>query len=332
MNARKSILRNLILLVIVILIGIVGFIVVDVVEKKQIREKTEQVAKDYEAKDYYEFNNKYYKQNDDLQVVLCVGLDSYDSEDSQEDSYRNNRLADCIVLLVLNKVDKTVLPIQINRDTMTSFHMLGINGRITNDSFGQIALSHTYGKDGKDDLSSLQNTRDAVSELMCDIRIDNYISITMDAVAKINDKAGGVTVYVEDDFSSIDPSIVQGRNCLLLGEQALTFVRARKGLDDSSNIARLNRQRVYLRALYETCKQRVKNDNDFVRSALDSIEVKSSESVSGLSDIGNTLLEYELLDAIQLKGEAIENGYIEFYPDQEALEQLCINIFYKEVK
>lgn len=331
MNAKKNILRNLIILVIAILIGIVGFIVVDLIEKAQINKVSEQVKKDSESFGYYLFNDRYYKQNDDLQIVLCVGLDSYD-EPVDEQSYRNNRLADCIVLLVLNKNDKTVLPIQINRDTMTNFHILGIGGRITNDSYGQIALSHTYGKDGKDDLSSLQNTRDAVSELMCDIRIDNYISITMDAVSKINDKAGGVIVHVDDDFSSIDETIIQGEDCLLLGQHALTFVRARKGLDDSSNINRMNRQRVYLRALYETCKAKVKTDNDFIRSALDSIEVKSSESISGLSDIGNTLLEYELLDAIKLKGEVQEKEYVEFYPDMQALEQLCINIFYKEVK
>ena len=322
--------RKIVIVLIILLLGVIGFIVVDLVEKSQIEKVKEQVKKDSEQLDYYQYNGNNYKQNDDLQVILCVGLDTYD-EEPIEDSYRNNKLADCIVLLVLNKNDKTVLPIQINRDTMTEFHILGINGRITNDAYGQIALSHTYGKDGKDDLNSLQNVRDAVSKLMCDIKIDNYISLTMDAVAKINDKAGGVTVLVEDDFSSIDPTIEQGKEVTLYGNHALTFVRARKGLDDSSNINRLNRQRVYLRSLYETCKKKVNEDNDFVRSALDSIQVKSSESLSGLSDIGNTLLEYKLLDAVQLKGEAIENEFVEFYPDEEALKELCIDTFYKLV-
>lgn len=77
------------------------------------------------------------------------------------------------------------------------------------------------------------------------------------------------------------------------------------------------------------------NENDIVEIDLmhiiEVLLVKSSESLSGLSDIGNTLLEYKLLDAVQLKGEAIENEFVEFYPDEEALKELCIDTFYKLV-
>lgn len=210
--------------------------------------------KDTEILEYYSYNGQNYVQDDNKQVLLCVGLDSYDN--SLVDSYRNDELADCIVLLVLDKTDKTVLPIQINRDTMTSFHVLGIGGRITNDEVGQIALSHSYGTGG---IDSLVNVKDAVSKLMCDVDIDFYMSLTMDAVAKINDKAGGVTVMVEDDFSSIDPTIIQGQE--------------------------------------------------------------------------NTLLDYTLLDAVQLQGEAKKGEtYVEFYLDETYLKELCINNLYKPAR
>lgn len=330
MNTKRKLLRNLIIFILLILATIIGFIAVDLVEKAQTEKIEEQIKKDTEVLEYYTYNGINYVQDDNKQVLLCVGLDSYDNE--VVDSYRNDELADCIVLLVLDKTDKTVLPIQINRDTMTSFHVLGIGGRITNDEVGQIALSHSYGTGG---IDSLVNVKDAVSKLMCDVDIDFYMSLTMDAVAKINDKAGGVTVMVEDDFSSIDPTIIQGQENTLYGQHALTFVRSRQGLDDATNINRLNRQRVYLRSLYDTCKNKVNTDEDFVRNCLESISeyIISNTNVYGLSDIGNTLLDYTLLDAIQLKGEAKKGEtYVEFYPDETYLKELCINNLYKPAR
>lgn len=330
MNNTQKLFRNFIIIIVVILLIITGFIVVNIIEKRKQEQEIIQSEIDTDALNQYYYNGNYYVQNSDIQTILCVGLDSYNNEIS--DSYRNNELADCIVLLVLDKTNKTVLPIQINRDTMCNYHVLGIGGKITNDSFGQIALSHSY---GSGDITSLVNVKDAVSNLLCNIRIDNYISVTMNAVAKINDKAGGVKVYVEDDFSSIDPSLVQGEEVLLLGDHALNFVRARQGLDDSSNINRLNRQRIYLRALYDVCAEKVNVDEGFVRDCLESISdyLIANTNIYGLSDMGNTLLEYDLLDAVQLKGEAKKGEeYMEFYPDESILEEFCINNFYKKVK
>lgn len=331
MNTRRNLLKNLIILLIAIAVVIAGFVIVELVTNAKAKPKYEQVRVDeLDALDYLEYNGNIYEQNPNLQFILCVGLDSYSN--NTQDSYKNDELADCIVLLALDKNNKTVLPIQINRDTMTNFHVLGIGGRITNDTFGQIALSHTY---GSGDIDSLVNVKDAVSELMCGVKIDYYMSLTMDAVGMINDKAGGVTVLVEDDFSGVDDTLIQGQEVTLFGDHALTFVRSRSGLNDSTNLNRLNRQKVYLRALYDTCKKKVETDQDFVSNSLNSITeyIIANTNIYGLSDIGNTLLDYKLLDAVQLKGEAKKGDtYMEFYPDETSLKEFCINTFYKEVK
>ena len=320
-------MKYVIAFVSILALAIAAVLLIDVYEKHEQLRIEAQIKKQTESLDYYTYRGVNYAQNKNLQLILCVGLDSY--ENTTEDSYRNSELADCIVLLVLDKENKTVLPVQINRDTMTDVHVLGIGGRITNDVKEQIALSHSY---GSGDIDSLVNVKDAVSNLLCNIKIDTYISLTMDAVAKINDSAGGVKVLVEDDFSTIDDTLIKGEECVLLGEHALTFVRARQGLDDPSNINRLNRQRVYLRALYETCKEKVNNDSNFVQNSLDSITeyIIANTNIYGLTDIGNLLLDYKLLDAVQLKGEAIKGDtYIEFYPDEDSLEEFCINTFYR---
>ena len=318
---NKNLKRNIIALLIITII--VSFLFVFIF--KDDEELNEEVVHQY-----YEYNNKQYKQNDDLQLILFAGLDSYDN--NIVDSYRNDELSDCLVLLVLNKNDKTILPIQINRDTMCEYYILGIGGRITGTSFGQIALPHSY---GTGNLDSLVNTKDAVEMLLNDIDIDCYLSLPMNAVSIINDNAGGVEVYVEDDFSSIDETLVQGEKVLLLGEHSLTFVRSRQGLDDSSNIARLNRQRVYLRALFEKCKYLVNSDSSFVSECLNSVNdyLISNTNIYGLSDLCNTLLEYELLDAVQLKGEAKKGEtYIEYYLDEDYLNDFCLNTFYQEIR
>lgn len=52
----------------------------------------------------------------------------------------------------------------------------------------------------------------------------------MDGIVEMNDLLGGVTVTVEDDFSQVDSSLVMGKRVTLTGQQALTFVRSRRGV------------------------------------------------------------------------------------------------------
>jgi len=324
MRNNRLIRKYLISFILLIAILIVGFFIVYTINKNYASSTQEEAYIDY-----VEYDGKKYKQNDDLTLLLFAGLDSYDNE--LEDSYRNFNLSDCLVLLVLDNQNKTILPIQINRDTMCNYHVLGIGGQIVDSAYGQIALAHTY---GSGDLSSLVNTKDAVSKLLNDINIDYYVSLPMNAVIEINDRAGGVTVLVEDDFSSIDSSVVMGEEVKLTGRQALTFVRARSGMDDASNIARMKRQKVYLRALYETSKKLVNEDSDFVFDTLENISdyLIANTNTYGLSDLADTLFDYELLEAVTLKGEASKGSeYIEYYVDENWLQEFCINNFYKEI-
>lgn len=322
MNYRFK--RNIIVLI--ILTVIVSFFFFFAI--KHVHEESELVQESYSQ--YNVINGTNYKQNDDLTLILFAGLDSQDN--NVTDSYRNNELSDCLVLLVLDKTNKTILPIQINRDTMATYDILGIGGKYAGESYGQIALAHSYGSGGMD---SLVNTKNAVSELLCDINIDYYFSLPMKSVAVLNDAAGGVEVYIEDDFTGIDDTLIQGQTCLIMGDSALTFVRARSEMDDSSNIARMERQRVYLRALFEKCSEIVKQDSNFSQEALNSVSeyLICNTNTYGLSDIMNTLLGYELLDSVKLEGEArVGETYMEFYVDEAKLENFCIETFFREVK
>ncbi|MDO5440231.1 MAG: LCP family protein [Erysipelotrichaceae bacterium] len=290
----------------------------------------EEVIEEYDDSynPYTIINNKKYKMKDNIEVILCVGLDTYELEN--KDDYTNDNFADFVTLLVLDNEKKTTLPIQINRDTMCEIDVLGIGGKIAGKTIRQLAFAHTY---GSGDLSSLVNVKDAVATLLHDIKVDYYLSLTMDAVPTINDDVGGVEVYVEDDFSNIDNGLKMGEYVTLSGKQALTYVRSRSGLEDSSNLNRMKRQRVYLRSLYDKCKVK-QNDEKFVYDILSDINdnLLSNTTLADLSDLGNTLIEYDLLDSITLDGESkVGERFNEYYIDQKTIDDMCIRYLFKEV-
>ena len=90
---------------------------------------------------------------------------------------------------------------------------------------------------------------DAVSRLLGGAPIDGYAALNMDGIALFNDAIGGVTVTITSDFTAVDPTLVEGETITLNGQQAFEFVRTRKDVDDQTNLARMERQRIYLEAM-----------------------------------------------------------------------------------
>ena len=209
------------------------------------------------------YNGTAYARREDLETVLLLGVDKFEGETPE--GYINNQQADFLLLLVMDKENETCTPIQLNRDTMTQIQILGVTGEPAGTFTGQLALAHTYGS-GEED--SCVNTVLAVSNLLYGMEIDHYVSLTMDGVALLNDLVGGVTVEVLDDFSGTDDSLVQGETVTLKGQQALTYVRSRGGLEDSSNLHRMERQRQYLSALQQQLKAAVQQEDGFTLDAL----------------------------------------------------------------
>ena len=89
----------------------------------------------------------------------------------------------------------------------------------------------------------------------------------MDAVPIFNDLVGGVEVEVLHDFTGIDDTLIKGEKVILMGEQALRYVRSRKGVEDSSNTSRMERQQQYVYALYEATKKSMESNPDFIVDA-----------------------------------------------------------------
>ena len=276
------------------------------------------------------YNGTAYARQEGLETVLLLGVDKFEGETPE--GYINNQQADFLLLLVMDKQHETCTPIQLNRDTMTQIQILGVTGEPAGTFTGQLALAHTYGS-GEED--SCENTVLAVENLLYGVGIDHYVSLTMDGVALLNDLVGGVTVEVLDDFSGIDDSLVQGETVTLQGQQALTYVRSRGGLEDSSNLRRMERQRQYLAALQQQLKAAVQQEDGFTLDALLQLNeyMVSDCTVNQLSDLGDSLAIYQVSDILTTPGDAQEGEeFMEFTVDEAALQQLVMDVFYEPVE
>lgn len=276
------------------------------------------------------YNGTAYAKIEGLETVLLLGVDKFEGETPE--GYINNQQADFLLLLVMDKQHETCTPIQLNRDTMTQIQILGVTGEPAGTFTGQLALAHTYGS-GEED--SCENTVLAVENLLYGMEIDHYVSLTMDGVALLNDLVGGVTVEVLDDFSGIDDSLVQGETVTLQGQQALTYVRSRGGLEDSSNLHRMERQRQYLAALQQQLKAAVQQEDGFTLDALLQLNeyMVSDCTVEQLSALADNMAHYQVSDILTTPGDAQEGEeFMEFTVDEAALQQLVMDVFYEPVE
>jgi len=278
---------------------------------------------------YYIYKGVKYRPKD-VDSVLLIGIDKF-ADEIDYDSYNNQQQSDFLMLLVVDPLAKTCTPVHINRDTIAPVTVLSVLGEPIGTIDEQLALAHTYGS-GKQD--SGENTRLAVSDLLA-VPLDHYISVTMDAVTTLNDLVGGVTVLVEDDFSNVDKTLVQGERVHLMGEQALHFVRSRSGMEDSSNLARMKRQRTYLTGLRQAYVSSAEADEGFV---LDSVLKLSEYMVSDcnimtLADLVSAVTAYEIAPVQVLEGTSVKGEkYMEYYVDEEAMEELVVSLFYEPVE
>lgn len=268
-----------------------------------------------------------YALKDNIETILVLGLDKFESVNAE--SYNNDKQADFLMLLVVDNENSSCTALHINRDTITEMNILGVAGDKVGTVEKQIALAHTYGN-GKE--VSCRNTAEAVSNLLMNVQIDHYVSVTMDAVSVYNDYIGGVEVTVLDDFKGIDDTLVKGETVTLLGEHALNYVRTRYGLDDSTNERRMMRQRQYLEALYSKTISCINSDENFVVNAGVKLSdyVVSDYSGNALQTLAEKLSDYQFIEIRELEGRNVEGDeHMEFYPYKSSVEETVIELFYE---
>ncbi len=268
-----------------------------------------------------------YFPRQDITVMLVMGIDEFGVMQSSGGSY-NPGAADMVTLLIFDEKNQQTRILALNRDTMLDVSVLGINGRKAGTTFAQLAIAYTYGSGMED---SCENTRDTVSDFLYGITIDHYVAANMDAINLMNDAVGGVTVYVEDDFSAVDPTITKGE-VTLRGEQAINFVRTRKNVGDQLNISRMERHKAYASGFLKAFRQKMDEGEAVALSLYETISpyMVTDCSVTVLTSMMERYADYEIVEIVSPEGRNVMGEkYYEFHVDEQKLDQLILRLFYE---
>ncbi len=250
----------------------------------------------------------------------------------EKDTYNPGR-ADVITLLVIDREKNTYALLPIDRDTITAVDSLDENGNYLATTDIQLALAYECA-DGKE--QSCENTMKAVSNLLHDQYIDEYAVLSQDAIKKINNMVGGVTVKIKDDFSQSDKSLKKGETVKLSDDQAAHFVHDRMNVGDGSNECRMRRQNDYLKDLKKKVGEKTDKNPGFPLQAYKNLDdyMVTSIASNDASKITKAVLKNKYLGTFKIKGKTKvdDYGYNAFYPDKNSLNEVVRKLFYDEVK
>ena len=276
----------------------------------------------------YEGNVYEYREKQ-LVNILLLGIDA--RSDTQYSDGRYGSQADFVLLLCIDKQEKRITPIHIDRDTMTDVPIYGPFGDSAGSRVMQLCLAQAYGSDVAE---GSKNTEKAVSDLFAGIPIDYYVAMYLDGVSTFNDALGGVTVTLEDDFSQLDPEMVKGRTIRLEGKQAEIFVRNRREVSDGTNAMRMRRQRQYMDEALPLFLERTSSDLDFIGNLYDSMseELTTDMERGFLINEAYKYSRYTCGDILTLAGthRIGEDGFVEFYPDRQSLNTFILETFFEQ--
>ena len=118
----------------------------------------------------------------------------------------------------------------------------------------------------------------------------------------------------------------------LQGDQALTYVRARMGLDDPTNLNRMKRQQQYLTALQQKFTQELAENSDLSRQIVTAVsdDMVSDFTVNSLNGFVDMATTYDFAPIREIAGEAVysPDRSPEYYADEDALYQMVVDLFY----
>lgn len=282
---------------------------------------------------YTEYNGKKYQYNNRVITLLYAGLDSFD-ELKQTATYGDKARADSIMLIVLDEVSKKMSVVAINRDTMTEVHRFSRKGDDLGVYVTHLGYAYTNGDGGE---ASCENLKTAVSTLFNNLPIDGYMVSNQTSIVMINDLVGGVTVTVpNDDLAAKYPELTTGNVVTLDESNVRAYVQQRDTAVDFSNEGRIERQKSFVLSFMDEFGTMVKEDASSVWDSLEACsdwmqtDITKNKYLSLADAFSNTNLtpdSYYILEGEDQLGELHD----EFYYDEDALQELIIKLFYREI-
>ena len=274
------------------------------------------------------YNGKKYVYNDHLTNIVIMGVDNETIPDTVVGTTSAGQ-ADSIYLVSYDRVTGNANAISIPRDTIATVDVFDRDGNSLGPSTLQICLSYAFG-DGKHE--SCRNTKEAVSRLFYRLPIQNYCSLTLDAMQEIAGLCGTISVKLPNDsLINVDSNLKAGTVFEVNTENAQTFFRYRDTNASHSALERSKRHESYLSALEEQYLSQLYAQPEKIADVYTSLEPFMITNM-GSDDFVQLMEALTDINTWVIPGEPrTTDKYDEFYIDEDSLYEQIITCFFEEV-
>lgn len=298
MNRNKGRKSDKIIIFILVILLVISEIAIFLIA----RNKDEKDNIEYEPVDMigtYETEDNVYFQKLSKKLVLLTGLNKDDAQ--------------YILLIAVDEDNKIMQPIQINRDVLCEYNVLDQFGKITGKEIGPIRNSY---KGASDALVRLVNVKDTVSKLMCNARVDYYMSINLLAGDKITEIYDGIDVQLSEDYTDINPNYVKGTYITIYPEDAINFLVGDEAKEGSKKIE--ERINTYLNGFYDLNQYEYQNDSNYFSKKFAEVTKYCLFNSNEFIDYTAQTIWYKHLPIITVDSS-----------DAKELEKICLDTIYK---
>ncbi len=267
-------------------------------------------------------DGKTWRYNSRLRTVLFLGVDSRDTEQLDKKGVGTGGRSDTIILLVIDQDAKTVQPVTLSRDTMTSVDVYDRDRNFLFSGQMQLNMQYSFGDSPK---RSCLLAKNKVSEVLHGMPIQSYISLTMDGIVAAGEAMGGVTVTLEEDWTDIDPTYTAGSTITMDGPALEHFIRYRDTGSVGSNNVRMERHRWFIQQMF---LQLNKMGSSMLENLMNQVQPYMETDMDG--DTIKQLASYAVSSTmLNVPGQTNHGqAHDEYYIDEAALEKFLLELFY----
>lgn len=274
-----------------------------------------------------EYNGKLYGLNENMASIAIIG---YDRRSEQVVPGKNVGQADAVMVLAANLDTGKVTAIGIPRDSMVEVGEF-MGSDFTGMDTMQLCLAFAYGDGGE---TSSQYTTAAVSRVLYNMPVNNYVSLDMDSVGELANAVGGVPVTPLQTIPGTN--IVKGQDTVLFGNNALKYIQWRDTSVLNSSLDRQARQSQFVQAF---CKEAFAQAKGNVSTLVNLFNVARNNGITNLGVDDFTYLASTVLntgisgvDVTTLQGQMQQGKkFAEFYLDKTNVYETVLNVYYHEI-
>ena len=264
-----------------------------------------------------------FKMSGNIVTLTLLGIDTSDERERLDMGWRSDSIAVMAIDMVQNKCTVITVP----RDTRTKVRRLNKKGEVVSEKLNKVNAAYAFG--GGEDKYSAENALYAISKLL-GVDLIYYASLNIDAIAPLTDAVGGVELTLPADIEGVGK---EGETVLLTGEVANRYVRARKGIQGGSDVARTKRQQEFIKQL--AFKIKSMDAVSIMPKLLFSMggKIKTNLSLEQMMMLASVLMKIEkdnlTFETIPGKGKTI--GVTSFYiHNEEETKKLIRSVFEKQ--